>query len=1258
MAAELVGGAFLSASLQVLFDRLASRDIVDYLRGKKVNHRLLKKLKIMLLSVTAVLSDAEEKQIRNPIVKEWLDELEDAAYDADDLLDEITTDALQFKLEAARSRNDASKVSDIGLPISLNRYDLEMETKIEEILESLEFIAKQKDVLGLKEGVGEKPSTRIPTTSLVEETEVYGRDVDKEALLKLLLTCHDVGSNKLCVIPIVGMGGVGKTTLAQLVYNNEEINDYFDVKSWVCVSEEFDICRVTRTILRAVTPHSYDNKELDSLQIRLKEELMGKRFLIVLDDVWNENYINWEIISKPFKHGDRGSKIIVTTRSESVARIMGTVPNHYLDHLNDEDCWQLFAKHAFDNGDFSSHPTLETIGREVIVKKCKGLPLAVKTLGGLLHSNLEVGEWERISKSEIWDFSDNESNILPALRLSYHYLPSYLKRCFAFCSIFPKDYEFKRQELVLLWMAENFLQQSKRSKRMEDIGDEYFNELVSRSLFQRSSSAKECCFVMHDLVHDLAKYVSREYCFTLEDGNSEEIVMKTRHLAIVGPVSSKRFDSISEAIHLRTFLPLSISSFDLLSHEEVNHVILKMRYLRVLRLSGCKFLQHFPESVGDMRHLRYLDLSRSSIKTLPESVSRLCNLQTLNLSKCCNLTKLPKDLHHVINLRHLDISESNKVEMPRHISKLKSLQTLSTFIVGKDKGTKITELRELSDLQGTVSLMNLQNVDSSKDSLEANLMNKKCLEALMVSWTGDTDDSKHDRDVLDGLLPHTNLKKLDICGYGGTRFPNWLGDHSFFNIMYIKLSRCKYCNCLPPLGQLPSLQTLHIERLDGVVTVGAEFYGNGSSAIKPFASLEILHFHSMSAWTEWFQMQIGGGGGVFPKLQQLKISDCNNLSTLGLPHCLPSLTSLTIYTCQNLVSSLPRTPNLRKLELEECEKLHLQELPQTVESIRIGGGHGVESLIEALRKSQTCLLQSLHICNCSSSITFPSGCLPSTLKELEIKNCKKLEFPLHHSLKTSIEKVDISNSFSLLESFPIDFFPKLNILDIKWQESLESLTVSDGLCHDLMSLSYLGISNCPKFISFPQVGFCATSLTRLSIYTCKILKALPEQMNNLLPSLHYLGIVNCPELESFPEDGLPSSLSKLRVKNCSKLLANRTNWNLQTLQALTHLTIGDENEGGMETFPEEGLLPTTLTHLCIDGLPCLKSLDVKGLQQLTCLKGLIIYSCPLLLKLPEQRLPTSLVSLRICGCHILKERCQRDKGEDWNKISHISRIEI
>ncbi|XP_062175419.1 putative disease resistance RPP13-like protein 1 [Alnus glutinosa] len=249
------------------------------------------------------------------------------------------------------------------------------------------------------------------------------------------------------------MGGIGKTTLAQLVYKDERVKKHFDLKAWICVSDEFDVFRVTKTVLEAVTSSTCDMKGLNLLQVTLQEKLMGKKFLLVLDDVWNENYADWEVLCSPFKFGAQGSMVIVTTRNEGVASIMRTTPtDHYLKTLLEEDCWSLFAKHAFYDYNSNACPKLEVIGRQ-IVKKCKGLPLAAKTIGGLLRFKLNVNEWEKILKSELWDSPINKTNILPALRLSYNYLPSHLKQCFAYCSMFPKDYALKKDQVVLLWMA-------------------------------------------------------------------------------------------------------------------------------------------------------------------------------------------------------------------------------------------------------------------------------------------------------------------------------------------------------------------------------------------------------------------------------------------------------------------------------------------------------------------------------------------------------------------------------------------------------------------------------------------------------------------------------------------------------------------------------------------------------------------------------------------------------------------------------------
>ncbi|RVX04558.1 putative disease resistance RPP13-like protein 1 [Vitis vinifera] len=417
MAGALVGGAFLSASLQVLFDRLASRDVVSFIRGHKLSDALLKKLERKLLVVHAVLNDAEVKQFTNPYVKKWLVLLKEAVYDAEDILDEIATEALRHKVEAAESQTSTSQVGNI---IDMSTWVLApfdgqgIESRVEEIIDRLEDMARDRDVLGLKEGVGEKLAQRWPSTSLVDESLVYGRAQIKEEMVQLLLSDNARSTDAMGVISIVGMGGTGKTTLAQLLYNDQRVKKHFDLKAWVCVSEEFDPIRVTKTILEAINSSTSNTTDLNLLQVQLKERINMKKFLLVLDDVWNEDSCDWDALRTPLIVGAKGSKIIVTTRSTKVASAMRAVHTHCLGGLSFEDGWSLFKKLAFENGDSSGHPQLEAIG-EKIVHKCQGLPLAIKAMGSLLHSKVEAREWDDVLNSELWDLPTDA--VLPALRM-------------------------------------------------------------------------------------------------------------------------------------------------------------------------------------------------------------------------------------------------------------------------------------------------------------------------------------------------------------------------------------------------------------------------------------------------------------------------------------------------------------------------------------------------------------------------------------------------------------------------------------------------------------------------------------------------------------------------------------------------------------------------------------------------------------------------------------------------------------------------
>ncbi|OMP07150.1 disease resistance protein [Corchorus olitorius] len=209
----------------------------------------------------------------------------------------------------------------------------------------------------------------------------------------------------------------------------------------------------------------------------------------------------------------------------------------------------------------------------------------------------------------------------------------------------------------------------------------------------------------------------------------------------------------------------------------------------------------------------------------------------------------------------------------------------------------------------------------------------------------------------------------------------------------------------------------------------------------------------------------------------------------------------------------------------------------------------------------------------------------------------------------------------------------------------------------LPSLNSLRISLCPNFVSFPVGGLHAPNLTRLEVSDCVDLKSLPEKMYSLLPALISLKICNCPQLESFPEGGLPSILNSLFVSFCDKLTANLKDWDLQRLNSLKIFSIRGKCEG-MEYFPEEGFLPSTLTFLYIVEVPNLRSLSNQGLQHLTSLRKLEITGCPQLQSMSGQELPESLCVLKIGNCPLLKPRLQKDKGEDWPKIAFVPIIEI
>ncbi|KAL6327687.1 hypothetical protein AAG906_022627 [Vitis piasezkii] len=1221
--AGFVGEAVLSVFIEKLVDMVTSPELWNF-ASEELVHSELNKWKTILMKIYAVLHDAEEKQMTNPRVKMWLDELGDLAYDVEDILDGFATESLRRNLMAethpSGTERSTSKLWSLipscctSFTPNAIKFNAEMLSKIKMITTSLQEISAQKSDLHLTENISGR--------GLPKQGNTTHHFFNKEAIANLLLR-DDPSTDEICVIPVVGMAGIGKTTLTQLAFNDDEVKDHFDLRVWVYVSDDFDVLKITKTILQSVSLATQNVDDLNLLQMELREKLSGQKFLLILDDVWNENYDSWVLF-----------KLIVTTRNEGVVSITGTRPAYCLQELSYEDCLFVFTQQALRRSNFDAHSHLKEVGEE-IVRRCKGLPLAAKALGGMLRNQVSHDAWENILTSKIWDLPEDKSRVLPALKLSYNHLPSHLRKCFAYCSIFPKGYEFDKDELVQLWMAEGFFEQTKEA---EDLGSKYFYDLLSRSFFQQSNHDSSR-FVMHDLINDLAQYVAGEISFNLEG-----ISMNNKQHSIL-----KKF-----VIHLSTAKSMRMESY---------HI-----------------------RIGDLRHLRYLNLSNSSIEMLPDSVGHLYDLQTLILSDCWRLTKLPIVIEDLINLRHIDISGTSQLqEMPSEISNLTNLQTLSKYIVGENNSLRIRELKNLQDLRGKLSISGLHNVVDSQDAVDAKLEEKHNIEELTMEWGSDFVKSRNEMNemnVLEGLRPPRNLKKLTVASYGGSTF---------------------------------------------------------SGVVQPLPSLELLKFEDMLKWEDWFFPDAVEGVELFPRLRELTIRNCSKL-VKQLPDRLPSLVKLDISNCQNLAVPFLRFASLGELEIEECKEMVLrsglvadsgdqmtsrwvysglqsavfercdwlvslddQRLPCNLKMLKIVDCVNLKSLQNGLQ-SLTCLeeleivgcraldsfreidlppmlrrlvlqrcrslrwlphnysscpLESLEIRFCPSLAGFPSGELPTTLKQLTVADCMRLRslpdgmmhsnsthsnnacclqilrihdcqslvsFP-RGELSSTLKRLEIRHC-SNLESVSKKMSPSSRALEYLEMRSYPNLKILPQCLHNVKQLN---IEDCGGLEGFPERGLSAPNLRELRIWRCQNLKCLPHQMKNLT-SLQFLNIGHSPRVDSFPEGGLPPTLKFLSVVNYKNLKTPISEWGLHTLTSLSTLKIWGMFADKASLWDDEFLFPTSLTNLHISHMESLASLDLNNIISL---QHLYIGSCPKLHSLTLR--DTTLASLEIIDCPLLQK---------------------
>ncbi|PWA48661.1 Cc-nbs-lrr resistance protein [Artemisia annua] len=994
--------------------------------------------------IRAKLHDAERRNGTEAVMV-WMKQLRDVVSEADDLLDEVQYEVLRHEVKKRDQRT--KKLPFLKNLKKFSFFRREMGHKIENINTKLSDINKQALDLGLhNELQGRVPnSLRKETHPYLEESKIVGREKEELHILELLT--ESIKEEKLTIVPVVGMGGIGKTTLAKSVYNNPKIQKQYDVTAWLCVSVKVNINRLLEMIYGSVARKQCELPTTENLITKLREELGSKRYLLVLDDVWDEERIYWDEFRSCMVNvnSHNGNAIIVTTRKLEIGTYDMKNNSLTLQGLSDDEGWFMFKERA------NPLPELEEIGRDV-VRKCHGLPLLVRVIGSILENySGDKDKWLSVQESMVRGEEEGDI-VLSILKLSFDNLPNSIsKQCFAYCSIFKKDKVLKKQKLIQLWMALGLLQvDGMRNNDMEDVGNEIFKILVSNSLFQ-DVEMDEYGYVysckMHDLVHDLSLHVSGDesLCWMVPT-NNEVHMPHVKHLSLYQKKDSNSvLYKFIEGMASRTLHTLFLKG-----------VVTKISFqdfkcLRILKLSHNYTLTGIDDSVGDLVHLRYLDLSDTFIKVLPKSIIKLHHLQTLKLLRCRKFKKFPQGMSNLISLRHLEFEDN--VIFPEDMQ-LTSLRTLSVFTVGRKKGCQIEGLGRLKHLGGKLGIFNLEEVSSKEEAMQADLVGKRNLYKIKFSWSkGNEGARQKDKDILEGLQTHENVKSLTIVNYSSDCFPEWVMNMStntggtwisLDKLVDVTLSGCRKVLSLPMVWKLPLLRDLVLRDMDSLTSLSSSS-GQGSS--EPLSrSLRKLRLDGMKRLEKWTDAATNSSSMISPVLETLSIKDCPKIILLDEHYPHP----------------------LVKLEIENCTNLE-----------SIGSLQGLTSL------------ERLVIWECPALLGIPDlHNLGGSLRELKIRYCEKLtSVPSGIDSLTLLRVLSLGPFWKLLDSFP----------SLKGIEKMRS---------NLRSLTLWGWSD---WESIPEEVKHLTSLENLVIFHFGI-REIPIWLTNM-SSLKSISFQSCHRLD-------------------------------------------------------------------------------------------------------------------------------------------------
>lgn len=1138
MGAELaVTGWFLSPIIREMQDTALA-----YIRGqfswKKDQEKDLERLDTTLTEILTIVDVIEKREIKDGNQRRLLSKLKDAIYSAVDVLDSFQYMVLESKVDSqsAVSRRVASScIYFVKRLIGTDSF----RRKLANILEKLGEVKTTADtllrVVSFDNATAKLlPVTRLRVTSpLKGNHHIYGRRDELDKLRVMLLEISDSyapGPSNAPVVPsdpsipnvisIVGVGGIGKTSLAQLAFRDEQIRMNFSLRIWVSVSDTYDEIRLTRDILESLTDENYHTvTEFDKLQDALREKIDGKKFLLILDDVWYDedktkwqNEFLWREVLSCLNVGLEGSKILATIRADKACSILDArTPPLRLGGLDGDDYWLLFRNCAFGEKYPGQFPELKEIGVQ-ICHRLNGLPLAAKIIGRLLSADLEASHWKKVLESDLSD------DVMKVLRLSYQHLPVQLKLCFSFCGLFPKDWRFDPRRVTEMWIAQGFVQREDpydTDTNIEDVAKGYFDELVQRSFFERSLFSHPD-YVMHDLINDLARNVSKdEYARVENDKQQKEIPPNIRHLSITPNLlgSIKK----TELRNLRTLIVWK-KTFPCLKLSLPDDLFNKSKSIRVLDLSGC-CLDRLPTSVQVLKHLRYFAF-RVPERPWQTSLIRLYHLEVLVTSghscwesECVNLPAVNMK-RNLLKLRKAFLFNIGGATISGFGGQTR-LHGVGEFHVRKESGYRLGELKEMKNIVRKLKIRSLENVERQQEAVNACLDCKEHIEYLELEWSihARALTCDFDYDVLSAIRPHPDLERLKITGYRGARSPNWFETNWLIALSSLVLENCMSWVQLPPLGQLPLLKYLELRGMHAVRQIGQEVYGNGC-----FPILEDIVFDGMLNWEGWSGTE--DGLSLLPCLERLCISQCPKLREIPTSFSAAPRVEVQISSdsppASCLIDSLIATASrliflassysfLSDLNTEQLNHVAELNLKNCTDPMPAGGFHRLGSLELFRINNFSTLLPSVSTEVFDDKDTY---LLPPSLCYIEISqsnvHCSFL--PRYLQGLACLSTLVLDNCHLMTS---LSFASRPHHLT-----ALETITIRD--CNELASLD--GFGN-------------LRALQKLVVSDCYNFCSLPADLN-IVESLQQLVVCGCPMMRFLPEDGLSTSVQTVLLSKC------------------------------------------------------------------------------------------------------------------------------